>query len=122
MQNYFLKIYLYIIMIKKQECNMKKVYVKEFCKFCMTQTKAKNLYEYLRSLNTREFEIDFSDVEYVSASFLDESVWKLAEENYKITIPDPDKVIEPKLNKIKEWTQSNIQIKKHDRHVELAYR
>jgi len=56
----------------------------------------------------------------VSASFLDESVWKLAEENYHIIIRDPEHVIKNKLEKIKKWTQSNIQIKKHKHYMELA--
>ncbi len=100
---------------------MKKVYVKDFCIHCMTRSKGKKFYEYLRVLNTDRIEIDFSEVEYVSASFLDESVWKLAEENYHIIIHDPEHVIKNKLEKIKKWTQSNIQISKHDQHLELAF-
>jgi len=60
-------------------------------------------------------------VEYVSASFLDESVWKLAEQNNHIIIYDSENAIEDKLEKIKEWTKSNIQISKHDRHLELVF-
>jgi len=90
---------------------MKKVYVKDFCNHCMTRSKGKKFYEYLHNLNTQEIEIDFSGIEYVSASFLDESVWRLAEEYYKIIIHDPDKVIKNKLEKIKTWKNKSINMK-----------
>ncbi|OGB62525.1 MAG: hypothetical protein A2Y94_07480 [Caldithrix sp. RBG_13_44_9] len=99
---------------------MKKIQVKDFCQHCMTREKGKKLYQYIISLKDKMIEFDFSDIEYVSSSFLDETVWKLVEENFIIKIADPDMVIEKKLHKLNKWTRSNFQINKHDRYLELA--
>lgn len=99
---------------------MKTIKVKDFCIHCMSREKGRQLYQELAGSSSTEFNFDFSGVEYVSSSFLDETVWKLAEENFKITVFDPDKVIEPKLHKINRWTGSNIHIIRKDRFLELA--
>jgi hypothetical protein len=99
---------------------MKTIRVKDFCRSCVTRGKGREFYNYLRSLNENEFEFDFSDTEYISSSFLDETVWRLAEENFRITILDPDNIIEKKLNRLSRWTKSRIRIRKTDKYLSLA--
>lgn len=100
---------------------MAKIKVKDFCVHCMTREKGKKFYKQLSQDPADVFEFDFADVEYVSTSFLDESVWKLASENKKVIINDPKNILEEKLNLIREWTKQPISIRRNDNFLELAH-
>jgi len=96
-----------------------KVCVKAFCVRCFTREKGKKFYRYLRQQNQKQMTIDFSGVEYVSIAFLDESLWKLAEEGFSIIIYDPAQVLMNKLEKISIWTKSSVHISKREQYYEL---
>ncbi len=93
--------------------------LKEHTKSCSTREKGRNFYEYLKSLNSKEFEFDFTDINHVSTSFLDESIWKIAAEGIKVLIRDPDSLLEEKIYLVEQWRPKPVQIFKQNSYLHL---
>ncbi|MBN2425037.1 MAG: DUF4325 domain-containing protein [Calditrichaceae bacterium] len=97
-----------------------RVLIKDYVKSCLTRNRGKDLLCKLIVSDENEYFLDFSDIQHVSTSFLDESVWKLVEMGKIVKIYDPDEVVLQQLNLIKKWRQPAFKILEKTPYIEFA--
>ena len=97
-----------------------RILIKDFVKSCLTRNRGKDLFCKLIVLDENEYFLDFTDIQHVSTSFLDESVWKLVEMDKIVKIYDPNEVVLKQLNLIKKWKQPEFKILEKTPYIEFA--
>ena len=97
-----------------------KILVKDYVKSCLTRNRGKDFFCKLSVIDTEEYYLDFSNIQHVSTSFLDESVWKLVELGKLVRIYDPHEVVLHQLNLIKEWKEPEFKILEKQPYIEFV--
>ena len=97
-----------------------KIKVNDYVKSCLTRNRGKDFFCKLSVLDANEYYLDFSNIQHVSTSFLDESVWKLVEMGKTVTIYDPNEVVLRQLKLIEKWKNPNFTILEKKPLIEFA--
>lgn len=91
---------------------MVKIKVSDHFQRCGVREKGKKFYQQVLELvpkGEKNIQFDFKEVTFVSASFLEESIFRLIDD-YNVSILDRSEALERKAERIIDWKKLNVRL------------